>query len=261
MGYRVISVDWDKKFNADIHADIRKWNYWEWYEPHDFEIVAASPPCTEYSTAMTTRKRKLRQADALVSKAREIIEYFDPPLWWIENPRHGMLKNRKVVQDLHYVDLDYCMFEDFGYKKPTRFWVSASVMAKVSNVTCNGECLSSVEGENGKMRHRLQISGKNRSVSREQAYRIPKRLIQYLCGHAQEPGVMHDSVSADHVVQEVTIRPWHHKPWRPFRVGRMYRKGGCCQLMLEVDIEVAGVQRRANALVDTGAQTSLVRRD
>jgi hypothetical protein len=109
------------------------------------------------------------------------------------------------------------------------------------------------------MRHRLQISGKNRSVSREQAYGIPKKIIEYLC--TQPSDVSNNLPTQDLRVQEVTIRPLHQEPWRSLRVGRMYRKSGCCQLMLEVDIEVARVHRRANALVDTGAQTSLVRRD
>ena len=40
----------------------------------------------------------------------------------------------------------------------------------------------------------------------------------------------------------------------------MERRGGCCQLMLEVCVRVDGYDRKARALIDTGAQTSLVRR-
>jgi hypothetical protein len=41
----------------------------------------------------------------------------------------------------------------------------------------------------------------------------------------------------------------------------MERRGGCCQLMLVVEVEAGGMQKKARALIDTGAQTSLVRRN
>ena len=54
-----------------------------------FDIVVASPPCTEYSAAKTTGVRKEEElADPLVKKALEIIQYFSPPVWWLETPRN-----------------------------------------------------------------------------------------------------------------------------------------------------------------------------
>lgn len=105
------------------------------------------------------------------------------------------------------------------------------------------------------------LQEKEKKVSREQAYRIPKKIVEYLCGTVQQPETTQNAIHTNTTVQEVTVLPWQHKPWRPFRLGRMYHKGGCFQLMLEVDIDIAGVHRKATALVDTGAQTSPVRRD
>ena len=254
IGYHVVSVDWDPKWHPDVVADVRKWEYWAQYSPGDFDLVAASPPCTEYSTAMTTRPRRLRQADVVVRKAREIINYFAPAKWWIENPRHGLLRNRPVVRDLAYVDLDYCRFEDLGYQKPTRFWVPDNMARELIHVRCNRQCSSMVWRKGRRPRHRNQLGGRSPyRVSREMAYRIPRGVVEYLCGCT---GKQAENEKKSSHVQEVTIKPWHVKPDRPFQVGRMERRGGGCQLMLEV--EAGNRCNRAKALIDTGAQKSLV---
>ena len=54
-------------------------------------MVWASPVCTEYSRALTTRPRRLLKGDALVLSALEIIAHFDPLMWVIENPATGLL--------------------------------------------------------------------------------------------------------------------------------------------------------------------------
>ena len=57
------------KWHADVVVDVRKWKYWEQSSPGDFELVAASPPCTEYSSAMTIRDRQLKEADSVQGKS------------------------------------------------------------------------------------------------------------------------------------------------------------------------------------------------
>jgi hypothetical protein len=39
----------------------------------------------------------------------------------------GLLRTRSVVQDLEYVDIDYCQFSTLGFQKPTRFWCCAEI--------------------------------------------------------------------------------------------------------------------------------------
>ena len=108
-GYIVTTVDNDPKRMADVKESIPHWDYASAFPVGYFDLVAASPPCTEYSTAMSRRRpRRLEQSDALVAKAIEIIQHFKPRLWWVKNPRWGLLRTRAVVQGLPYVDLDYC---------------------------------------------------------------------------------------------------------------------------------------------------------
>ena len=96
-----------------------EWQWWNDFKRGRFEVIAASVPCTEYSRAKTTGIRDLEWADRLVKKVLEIIQYFNPKYWWIENPREGLLKDREVLQGKNFVDIDYCQFCDWGYKTPT----------------------------------------------------------------------------------------------------------------------------------------------
>jgi hypothetical protein len=52
----------------------------------------------------------LEQADRLVLKTLEIVDFFKPKLWWIENPRSGLLVRRNCVGHLPFIDVDYCQF-------------------------------------------------------------------------------------------------------------------------------------------------------
>ena len=117
QGCQVISLDNNEKYQPDIPIDILKWEYWKEYKPGTFDVIMASPPCTEYSSAMTSRPRRMDKADLLVQKALEIIRYFQPTVWYLENPRGGRLKDRAFMQGIPYVDLDYCCFSDWGYQK------------------------------------------------------------------------------------------------------------------------------------------------
>ena len=85
--------------------------------------LRASPVCTEYSQALTTRPRRLHEGDALVLRAIEIIAYLAPRLWAIENPQTGLLKTRPFMQRLGFVDATYCLYGT-PFKKQTRFWTN-----------------------------------------------------------------------------------------------------------------------------------------
>ena len=72
-----MSVDVSDKFEPTVVADILLWAYTVFPSGH-FDMVWASPPCTEYSRAKTIGFRDLVADDALVIKVLEIIVYFKP---------------------------------------------------------------------------------------------------------------------------------------------------------------------------------------
>ena len=81
-----------------------------------------SPPCTEYSIALANRPRRLEEADRLVQRALQILEYARPRWWTLENP-DGLLKTRPCMQPLaQYMQrVCYCKYSEgnprWSYKK------------------------------------------------------------------------------------------------------------------------------------------------
>ena len=69
FGFEVVSLDLK---NANINTDILQWNCKQ-FNRNDFDIIWASPPCTEYSIAKTTGVRKIDEANRIVLKTIEII--------------------------------------------------------------------------------------------------------------------------------------------------------------------------------------------
>ena len=63
------------------------------------------------------------QGDALVLRALEIMEHFNPLMWVIENPATGLLKTRPFMERLPWVDVAYCK-HGTPYRKQTRLWTN-----------------------------------------------------------------------------------------------------------------------------------------
>ena len=137
LGWEVLSLDLE--LEADLKMDIMDWDY-KSYPRDSFDIVWASPPCTFYSNLqncwMGRRKadgilitkevleNQRIESDKLIRRTLEIIDYFNPELWFMENPQRGQLKNRDIVKGLPFYDVSYCMYSDWGYEKRTRIWTN-----------------------------------------------------------------------------------------------------------------------------------------
>ena len=120
-GWEVVSLDVDPKTEATIKQDIRDWDYTA-YPPGYFDVIWASPCCTQYSIARKRAKtpRDVVGADSLALMTIEIINYFTPVVHLIENPATGLLKTRPFMQGIPYTDVDYCCYCDWSYRKRTR---------------------------------------------------------------------------------------------------------------------------------------------
>lgn len=103
LGWDVVSLDLT---GADIDCNILEWKYKK-YPVKYFDMIWSSPPCIEGSIAKQTGVRKIEQANEIVMKTPEIIRYFKPRVWFIENPQTGLLKKQPFMEGLSYFDIDY----------------------------------------------------------------------------------------------------------------------------------------------------------
>ena len=128
-GHETLTLDVSRKCaQPDICADILTWEYTDFsLAPPD--VIWCSPPCIMYSRARTHAKtpRDLDGADALVQRCLDIIDFWHPRFWILENPQTGLLKTRDVIQGLPWKDVDYCSYQDpVLCRKRTRLWTNCT---------------------------------------------------------------------------------------------------------------------------------------
>ena len=175
IGWDVVSLDLK---DADINCNILDWNYHE-YPPGYFDIVWASPPCNTFSAFRRgwvgrygyTKESLQRDIDEqglpILYRTLEIIDYFKPKYFFIENPQTGRMKDYMLAYP-HY-DVDYCQYANWGYRKRTRIWTNLEGFAPR---TCHQHCVNKI---NGKHKTSLDYSG-----PLKKRYRIPPMLIKEL---------------------------------------------------------------------------------
>lgn len=185
LGWDVVSVD--MILPADHQVDIMDFDYKQYPKDH-FDIVWASPPCTNYShlkkcwygrmlqgSIYTKQRNEMEQdeADQLVLKSLEIIEYFQPELWFLENPQTGNLKNREIMKGIPFYDVDYCMYSDWGYKKRTRIWTNKQHW---ENRLCDGSGTCGNMIKNTQMKHKLNSSKEVHTIGEKKTKKTHKQV-------------------------------------------------------------------------------------
>ena len=178
LGYEVVSLDRDME--ADIKIDIMDWNPINVYPPNYFDVIWASPPCTEYSRAKTTGIRDIEGANEVVQRTLDILEYFEPTYWLIENPQTGLLKDQLCMYGIPFKDVDYCRY-GLPYRKRTRIW--NNVFSWEPKPLCNKNCNSMNETRTRHIQEaqRSGSTAERRSTQRRfkqsDLYRVPSELI------------------------------------------------------------------------------------
>ena len=189
--YEVSSLDILKKYNPTIVSDILTWDY-KIYEPGHFDIIWASPECKIFSMLQQTligRKWKTREDLEIARKANwcfplkvlEIIEYFKPKVYFIENPYYSAMKDIPEMKLVKSFRFDYCAF-GYSYKKPTRIWSNINLIDKVCCCE-NGHKfrlgITTLKNFNKKNTQKDQTTLNDR-------YSIPQGLLDYLFKSADD---------------------------------------------------------------------------
>lgn len=136
-GHEVYTVDWDKRFEPTLAADIGKLTAEDVIDlcggvP---DVIWASPDCTTYSVAAISTHRRREASGSLspvtdyAKKCDEInkhlialIQELNPRHWFIENPVGG-LRKMDFMQNLPRHTVTYCQYGE-RRQKPTDIWTN-----------------------------------------------------------------------------------------------------------------------------------------
>jgi len=177
-GFEITSLDrdldgkssiYDYESNNHLKEDILTWDYKQFPVGY-FDIITASPVCLFWSnlrntwigrkcksihpTDIITKEHILNDIEnkgvPMIKKTMEIIEYFNPKFFWIENPQTGKMKNYFDIEYpyIPYYDIDYCKYSDWGYKKRTRFWTN---IENFKPKLCSNDCNNIIVNNKKKM--------------------------------------------------------------------------------------------------------------
>ena len=172
LGWDVVSLDLK---DADINVDILTWDF-SVFPVGCFDVVWASPPCTEYSRAKTTGIRKIEYANSIVLRTIDIIKYLEPKYYIIENPQTGLLKQQIFMNDMPYKDVDYCKY-GFPYRKRTRLW--NNIDNWIPKPLCNKDCdfMNGNKHISEAQRLKKTENGVVKNFEQNELYKIPELLI------------------------------------------------------------------------------------
>ena len=122
--WTVTTVDIEARFDPDICADVMDRRPSDFDQ--EFDVVLASPPCTQFSIAASSLERIVdgepqtddaRDAVTLAHHTVGLVQGLSPSYWVLENPR-GYL--RQFLGD-PTATVTYCQYGE-SYMKPTDLW-------------------------------------------------------------------------------------------------------------------------------------------
>lgn len=132
LGIEVFSSDINKFTGIDYVVDILNFDYNKvTFSP---TIIWASPPCTAFSVASigyhwtggkyayVPKTETAILGLKIVKKTIDIIDFYKPKFWFIENPR-GLLRKMEIMQGYERKTITYCQYGD-ERMKPTDIWTN-----------------------------------------------------------------------------------------------------------------------------------------
>lgn len=204
-GHEVFTVDYDCKFDVDLHTDVL------YLTPDDLpwrpDVVLASPPCEAFSVLRVSDhwdggygipdspiSERAREAVALVAYTLQLIEQLDPLFWVLENPV-GKLRKLRMMRPYRRVTVTYCKYGR-DYQKPTDLWGGFPVSWKPIP-----ECGRHSKYRRVNCHHRSGRDGLMGVDSAEERAKIPEALSESIC-IAAESDLRHHVSRAERLYDE-----------------------------------------------------------
>lgn len=195
-GYEVISLDYNKKFDATHTEDILTWDYHQ-YPPGYFDVIWASPDCTTWSLATGGKYRtkasiwglnndfqdRATLGNNMILRVIEILKYFQPKSWFIENPR-ALLQHFPPLKD--FVEevganmnlVYYANYNNWGFPKPTNIWSNLQLWEnETSPIMPESSYTTKYHNFNGRNKRYYRAFGNGNAEERS---KIPPDLINRL---------------------------------------------------------------------------------
>ena len=126
---------------------------------------------------LSAKKKDLTHSNKLVEKTIEIIEYFNPTYWYMENPDGGLLRDQDCITMnwLPHNTIDYCKY-GFSTRKRTRIWNDNPLWTGRS--ICQGDNRCKMKKDTNKhVNFRWITRGPGKTSRWEERIKIPKDLM------------------------------------------------------------------------------------
>ena len=135
LNFNVFSSDINNFDKIDYVVNILEFDYTK--VPFKPDVIWASPPCTGFSVAALGhhwtggKNAYIPKTDTaklgieLAKKTIEIINYYNPKYFFIENPR-GLLRKMNFMDNFIRHTVTYCQYGD-NRMKPTDIWTNSNI--------------------------------------------------------------------------------------------------------------------------------------
>jgi len=135
LNFNVFSSDINNFDKIDYVVNILQFDYKK--VPFKPDVIWASPPCTGFSVAALGhhwtggKNAYIPKTDTaklgieLAKKTIEIINYYNPKYFFIENPR-GLLRKMDFMNNFVRHTVTYCQYGD-DRMKPTDIWTNSNI--------------------------------------------------------------------------------------------------------------------------------------